>query len=634
MKSTLLTTCLVAIISIGVFAPAQEVFPSAFFQDVLVSNLDQPVGMAFLPDGRILIIEQNTAAVKVWAGGATASLVGTVPGVAPGGEMGLLAIAVDPGWPARPYIYVWFNSSLTSNMRLAMFTLNGDLSNPASTNLTLGVQYNIVTDVPDNAGNHNGGTLRFGIDGMLYLSIGDDANSCAAQNTSSSLGCVWRLDVSSLPGAGTGPPAKSTLVPAGNPYSGPTDNARLVWCHGLRNPFRFHVDSVTGYLYIADVGAGAWEEYDEVTTGGLNLGWPWLEGNAPNSSCGGTQPASVPPIATWSHATGAASIMSLGRYRNQVGGAHNFGAAYEGDCFYADYYAAAIRRLKHNGTTWVTPPPVAGQPNATDWATGVNALADAAIGPDGAIYHIRQFGAGFTPGSLRRIRANPNAAQLAIVSGNNQAGNAGQALFSPLVVSTTTVGGAPIAGQTVNFVVVAGGGSVNPASAVTDAAGMAQTTYTLSPTYSAPPAIQATAAGVPNVTFNATWRGISVVYVPQFFNHFSVTLRHSQTNSPFTLCVQAPPPASPFLTTPWGSIWTSVLAPVAALTCVDGLGLAGPPDPAYKTGAVSPTWNLTIQPLPPMGGINVILQAYAIDTSLLPGDGAYMISNTATLTLN
>ena len=67
---------------------------------------------------------------------------------------------------------------------------------------------------------------------------------------------------------------------------------------------------------------------------------------------------------------------------------------------------------------------------------------------------------------------------------------------------------------------------------------------------------------------------------------------------------------------------------------MDERGRVGPPDPAFKTGPTVPTWTLTIQPLPPMGGINVILQAYAIDTSLLPGDGAYMISNTSTLTLN
>jgi glucose/arabinose dehydrogenase len=634
MKLSQFQACVAALAMLASLASAQTL-PSTFFHDTLVPGLNEPVGMAFLPDGRLLIIEQRTAAIKVWTGGVTASLVGTVPGVnSAGNEQGLLGIAVDPNWPARPYVYVWFDSNASPNMRLAMFTVTGDLSNPASTNLVLGAQYNIVTDIPDNASNHNGGSVRFGIDGKLYLSIGDDAGSCNAQNLSSSLGCVWRIEVSGLPGAGAGPPAKATLIPVGNPYAGPTDNARLVWCHGLRNPFRFHIDSVTGYLYIADVGQNAWEEYDEVTAGGQNLGWPWFEGNAAFSSCGGTAPASVPPIATWSHASGAGSIMSLGRYRNSVGGTSSFGAGYEGDCFYLDYYVGSIRRLKHNGVSWITPPAVAGQPNATDWATGFVSLADAAVGSDGAIYYVRQFAPGFAgPGSLGRIRANPNAPQLAVFSGNNQTANPGQTLANPLVVRMTTLSGTPIVGQNVNFVIAAGGGSVNPPSAMTDAQGYAQTSYTLSPTFSAAPAITASSSGVSSVTFNATWRGIAVQYVA-FFNYFSLTLRHSQVNSPFTICYETPPAGAPYLATPWGNVWTSVLAPVAGLGYADGLGLFGPADPGFKTGSPVPNWTVTIQPLPSFGGTTFLFQAYAIDTSLLPADSAYMISNTFTVTLN
>ena len=93
---------------------------------------------------------------------------------------------------------------------------------------------------------------------------------------------VLRIDVSSLPGTGTGPPAKSTLVPAGNPFNNanPNDISRLVWAYGLRNPFRFHIDPVTGYLYIADVGQSAVEEVDFAPAprrGGENYGWNTME---------------------------------------------------------------------------------------------------------------------------------------------------------------------------------------------------------------------------------------------------------------------------------------------------------------------------------------------------------------------
>ena len=242
-------------------------------------------------------------------------------------------------------------------MWLAMFTVTGTSSNPTSTNLTLGAQYNIVTDVPDNAGNHNGGALRFGLDGKLYLSIGDDAGGCTAQNMSSALGCVWRIDVSSLPGVGAGPPAKSTLIPAGNPYAGPTDNARLVWCHGLRNPFRFHIDSADRVPLhrrrrrrrVGGVRRGhdrRPEPRVAVVRGeraafelrryraGVSPSDRDVEPlpRAPPRSCRSgaiaTRPAAPPTSAPPTRAI----------------------------CFYADYYAAAIRRLKYNGTTWVTPP--------------------------------------------------------------------------------------------------------------------------------------------------------------------------------------------------------------------------------------------------------------------------------------
>ena len=92
-------------------------------------------------------------------------------------------------------------------------------------------------------------------------------------------------------------------------------------------------------------------------------------------------------------------------------------------------YVGAIRRLKHNGMSWVVPPAVPGQPTAANWAQGFDTVADALQGPDGAIYFVRQFGPGFAgPGSLRRLRANPNAAMLSTFSGANQPGNAGRPL--------------------------------------------------------------------------------------------------------------------------------------------------------------------------------------------------------------
>ena len=100
---------------------------------------------------------------------------------------------------------------------------------------------------------------------MLYLSMGDDATGgCPAQLTTSSLGCVMRMNVATLPPGGSlTPPTASSLDPGDNPLSANTDISQLVIAHGLRNPFRMEIDQLTGSLYIADVGQVTEEEYTE-----------------------------------------------------------------------------------------------------------------------------------------------------------------------------------------------------------------------------------------------------------------------------------------------------------------------------------------------------------------------------------
>lgn len=383
---------------------AAQQLPNGFSDQMVVNGMGQPTSLAFLPDGRMLITEQRTGVVLVAVGGTT-STVGIVPNVnSSGNERGLLGLDVDPAWPGRPYIYVYYNSTSPAAMRLSRFEVTGQLTNGNSNNLSLGGQYDLITDGPDNRSNHNGGTCRFGPDGMLYVSLGDDAaNPCDAQNTGDLRGVILRLDVSGLPTGTGGPPAKSALVAAGNPFAGPGDNDRLTWVYGLRNPYRFNIDPVTGFLYIADVGANAFEELSEAKAGGGNFGWPWYEGTARQSNCSGSLPTQIGPIAQYSHSGfGSLSIISFTRYRNLTGGAYNFGNNYEGDAFYLDYYQGFLRRLKETGGNWNAAPNAPGQPNANDWGTGMTFVGDAQLGPDGAIYYVKQF-----PGEIRRVIYTP-----------------------------------------------------------------------------------------------------------------------------------------------------------------------------------------------------------------------------------
>jgi glucose/arabinose dehydrogenase len=385
--------------------PALGALPTEFQDQVVTTGFSQPSGFAFLPDGRILVVEQKTAALRLVVNGVLqVSPALTVPSVnISGNERGLLGIAVDPDWPARPYVYVYYDRTPGNVNAVSRFTGSGDLADGSSAALTFADRYDILTDIPDNASNHNGGTLRFGPDGMLYASLGEDADPCAAQDSTTLKGEILRLDVSGLPAGAGGPPTKASITPADNPFTDGNANAGLVYCFGLRNPFRFTIDALTGRLYIGDVGQNSWEEVDEVY-GGENLGWPHREGTATYVVAACPEPGGVgsqsyaAPIATYPHGAGSQSVIAGPLYRPLSGGAFTFPALYDGVVFFAEYYQGFIRAVRKSGGSWGPLAAVPGQPNATDWATGLTTIGDLQQGPGGAIYYLKQF-----PGELHRI---------------------------------------------------------------------------------------------------------------------------------------------------------------------------------------------------------------------------------------
>ena len=400
------------------------------FQDVpVVGGLRWPVAMAMLTDSRVLVTEQFTGRIRLVVNGAISPIdpVCTVPGVRnnPGSEQGLLGIAIDPLFPSRPYVYVHYDYANEPTIHIARFTVTGDLNylgngalsiDPASRHL-------LISDIPDNASNHNGGTTRFGPDGMLYVSLGEDAAPCSAQDTLLLKGKILRLDVSGLPAGPGGPPDRSVITPADNPFvTHPDINARLVWTLGLRNPFRFWIDE-NGVLFVADVGEGTWEELDRVPAAGLNLGWPMFEGDASHGSCPGFGTSGMTaPIHTYPHVTGSYAVISgpvlrvtcmpvmgRGEPAGTSRGVPDFRIAtwppeYLGNYFFTDYYKGFLRRLAGAGDSWSLAPAVPGQPNATDWGTGFNGVSDWALDCIGQMWYCRQ-SVGFqdNTGEIRRI---------------------------------------------------------------------------------------------------------------------------------------------------------------------------------------------------------------------------------------
>ena len=203
-------------------------------------------------------------------------------------EEGLLGLAFDPAFDSNGYFFLYYSASNPRRSVLSRFTASGDNSEIADELSEL-----IVLEVPQPAGNHNGGQLAFGPDGMLYLGLGDGGRAGDpvgnGQDLSTLLGAILRLDVS---GATLEDPYR---VPADNPFAGEagiTGARGEIWAYGFRNPWRFSFDKdngnpESGGLWVGDVGQNSWEEVDLVERGG-NYGWNVMEGAhcfPPGSGC-------------------------------------------------------------------------------------------------------------------------------------------------------------------------------------------------------------------------------------------------------------------------------------------------------------------------------------------------------------
>ena len=410
-KSALL---LLAALQTAGSAHAQTLLPTGFADQPLVSGLDFPVGMARLPDGRVFVIEQLSAKVRLIVNGALASIdpVCTIDQVVAGGERGLLGIAVDPDWPQRPYVYVHCDASVPGHtIRISRYTAAGDLSFTGNGALTIDVasRRDLLNDLPDAASNHNGGTLRFGLDRRLYDSVGEDAQACLAQDDSTCHGVILRLDVSRLPTTPGGPPSLDLITPSDNPQVGASNlKRRLIDAWGLRNPFRFQIHPNTGERFIGDVGQSAFEEIDIDAGGGLDFGWPYFEGPTILDAACDTSHALTAPIAWYDRTNlgGSAAVIMGPVYPINVvplKAVSAFPSNYGGDAFFSDYYHGFLRRLTFTyGSGWSLAPPEAGQPSPSDWGEGFQGVSDYLVVPDGSIWYCRQ-GAAAGAGEIRRI---------------------------------------------------------------------------------------------------------------------------------------------------------------------------------------------------------------------------------------
>ena len=230
-------------------------------------------------------------------------------------EGGMLSAALDPDFDRFPFIYIWRTvPGAPRKGRLSRF--------PVGESLVARAGELVILEQPMPNLYHFGGAVRFGPDGMLYLSLGENRFPEAAQNLESLLGKIIRIDVRGAT------PEQPYRAPADNPFQD-TEGARPeIWAYGLRNPWRMSFDA-DGRLWVGDVGETGAEEVS-IAAAGANLGWPVFEGNL---CYGGTAqcaapPDYAPPIITYGRDEGCAIIWG-GQYRGtavpQLTGAQLFG---------------------------------------------------------------------------------------------------------------------------------------------------------------------------------------------------------------------------------------------------------------------------------------------------------------------
>ena len=391
---------------------AQAILPPGFNDQLIAGGLRYSAAMTLLPDLRLLVTEKYDARLRLVVNGTLLGpAVAVIDSVRQSSESGVLGVAVDPGWPARPYVYLHYNYTGSRSIRIARYTAIGDVAFTGSGAFTLDLasRYIILADLPDQYDHHNGGGVRFGPDGMLYVSLGDDGDGCAAVRKDLLQGKIIRLDISQLPAGAGGPAPLSLITPADNPFvADASPNARRVWTYGVRNPYSFQIDPPTGDLFIADPGNETWEEVDHATQPGMNFGWPSYEGPLPTgASCPYLEPqTATSPMYAYDRTAffqGAAVITSP-RYRRPPSGVFRFPASYDGDVFVTDVGEGFLRRLEWNGTSWAIAAPVPGQPAPDDWGQNMDGVTDFFIHPDGSLWYLK-YAERFTnlSGQVRRI---------------------------------------------------------------------------------------------------------------------------------------------------------------------------------------------------------------------------------------
>lgn len=266
---------IIILCSLGIFLSFQSKVKSHnrfFVKTKVAAGLDMPTDFVFTSDNRIFVTEKS-GAVKVIKNGAVLTEPFINLNVDNTGERGVLGIEPDPHFHENHYLYIYYVNANPLEIRVSRFTESDD-------KVVQGSEVILLKSTQVLNPNHHAGTLRFGPDDKLWITVGNNSVSGNSQDLSNIHGKILRIN-------------SDGSIPSDNPFNS------AIWAYGLRNPFRFNF-LPDGRPIIGDVGEAAWEEIDIGVKGG-NYGFPAQEG--PCDSC-----PYINPIYSYAHDNTSASV--------------------------------------------------------------------------------------------------------------------------------------------------------------------------------------------------------------------------------------------------------------------------------------------------------------------------------------
>lgn len=371
------------LVALATFVARGVEVPRGFLAETVATGIDSATALALLPDARILIAEQ-TGLLRVWRDGAVraAPALDLSARLDTWWERGLIGVTTHPDFPRTPHVFLLYVAkSPHPHHVLSRFTWDGETLDPASEKILLTGDDQGVLGSKQPAG-HQGGPLRFGPDGKLYVGLGEQSTGQPAQQIDRLQGKILRLNAD-----GT--------IPTDNPFFTATQGKyRAIWAIGLRNPYGLAFQPETGRLFMTDVGQTAFEEVNEIVRG-ANYGWPEAEGMS-------TKPAYQNPLHAYAPTIGRSVVGAAFLPRGPVAsaGGEPWPAEWRGKFFFADWKANWIKVLDPDAPQQVT-----------TFGRGLDGPVTLEFAPDGTLFVLNRAtiwrdGKAWKPntGSLVRIR--------------------------------------------------------------------------------------------------------------------------------------------------------------------------------------------------------------------------------------